>query len=62
MLNIKTLPTDELIRLYQIYKNNPNMFEYPSEFPDAFTYVDYHVKIKMELQKRFNLKDQSVIL
>jgi hypothetical protein len=62
MLNIKTLPTDELIRLYQIYRANPNIFAHPAEFPDAFTYVEYHVNIKLELKKRFNLQDKSIIL
>lgn len=49
--NLKELPFEVLLEMYSDYRNS-NIWTPPSNFKDTFSYVQYGVRLKMELQRR----------
>ena len=49
--NLKELPFETLLEMYSDYRNS-NIWTPPAEFKDTFSYIQYGVRLKMELQRR----------
>lgn len=50
-INLLALPFEVLLEKYIDYRNS-NIWTPPAPFKDTFSYIQYGVKLKMELQKR----------
>ena len=51
MKDFKKIPFEQLLEMYADYRNS-NIWEHPGGFKDTFTYVQYGMVLKLELQRR----------